>query len=112
MPPLRRTKPRRKAHRKNKAAAKPRRRLHQTAIVTTRRGKRQLPLTDRQYEVLRLVWQGKPNWEIGEQLQISRRTVEVHRAALMKRARVHNAAQLLRWAVFNKLVPAQPRKVA
>jgi hypothetical protein len=30
----------------------------------------------------------------------------------MKRAKVHNAAQLLRWAVFNKLVPARPHKVA
>jgi DNA-binding CsgD family transcriptional regulator len=59
-----------------------------------------------------MVWQGMPNWEIGEQLKISRRTVEVHRASLMKRAKVHNAAQLLRWAVFNKLVPARPHKVA
>jgi DNA-binding CsgD family transcriptional regulator len=59
-----------------------------------------------------MVWQGMPNWQIGQRLKISRRTVEVHRAGLMKRAGVHNAAQLLRWAVFRKLVPARPRKVA
>ena len=86
-------------------------RLRRTSL--TRRGRQpQLPLTERQQQVLTMVWQGMPNREIGKRLRISRRTVEVHRAALMKRAGVHNAAQLLRWAIEQKLVPARPRQVA
>ena len=55
-----------------------------------------LSLTARQKEILRLVAQGYTNREIGEQLDISVRTVEVHRFNLMRRLRVRNVAQLLR----------------
>ncbi len=55
-----------------------------------------LSLTSRQKEILRLVAQGHTNREIGEQLDISVRTVEVHRFNLMRRLRVRNVAQLLR----------------
>ena len=53
-------------------------------------------LTARQKEILRLVAQGYTNREIGEQLDISVRTVEVHRFNLMRRLQVRNVAQLLR----------------
>ncbi len=62
-------------------------------------------LTDRQKEILRLVAQGHTNREIGEQLDISTRTVEVHRFNLMRRLRVRNVAQLLRQGLILRLLP-------
>lgn len=61
-------------------------------------------LTARQKEILRLVAQGHTNREIGEQLNISVRTVEVHRFNLMRRLRVRNVAQLLRQAMTLRLI--------
>ncbi len=63
-----------------------------------------LSLTSRQKEILRLVAQGHTNREIGEQLNISVRTVEVHRFNLMRRLRVRNVAQLLRQAMLLRLI--------
>ncbi len=62
-------------------------------------------LTTRQKEILRLVAQGYTNREVGEQLDISVRTVEVHRFNLMRRLRVRNVAQLLRQAIALQLIP-------
>lgn len=62
-------------------------------------------LTPRQKEILRLVAQGLTNREIAEHLEISVRTVEVHRFNLMRRLRVRNVAQLLRQALAQRLLP-------
>ncbi|MGB0910539.1 MAG: response regulator transcription factor [Nitrospirales bacterium] len=62
-------------------------------------------LTTRQKEILRLVAQGYTNREVGERLDISVRTVEVHRFNLMRRLRVRNVAQLLRQAIALQLIP-------
>ncbi len=64
-----------------------------------------LSLTARQKEVLHFVAQGHTNREIGEQLDISVRTVEVHRFNLMRRLRVRNVAQLLRQGMLLRLIP-------
>ena len=56
-------------------------------------------LTPRQREILRLVSIGHTNREIAEMLEISVRTVEVHRFNLMRRLNVRNVAQLLRRAL-------------
>lgn len=65
-------------------------------------------LTSRQKEILRLVAQGLTNREIGQRLDISVRTVEVHRFNLMRRLRVRNVAQLLRQAIALKIIPKGP----
>lgn len=62
-------------------------------------------LTPRQGEILRLVAQGLTNREIASHLEISVRTVEVHRFNLMRRLRVRNVAQLLRQALVMRLLP-------
>ena len=62
-------------------------------------------LTPRQKEILRLVAQGLTNREIAEHLEISVRTVEVHRFNLMRRLKVRNVAQLLRQALILRLLP-------
>jgi DNA-binding NarL/FixJ family response regulator len=56
-------------------------------------------LTPRQRDILRLVSIGHTNREIANMLQISVRTVEVHRFNLMRRLNVRNVAQLLRRAL-------------
>ena len=56
-------------------------------------------LTEREQEILQLIWTGLKNREIGSRLKISVKTVEAHRANMMKKIRVSNAAQLLKSAI-------------
>ena len=53
-------------------------------------------LTEREQQVLNLIWNGLKNREIGEQLRISHKTVEAHRANMMKKLRTTNTPQLLK----------------
>lgn len=53
-------------------------------------------LTDREREVLQLIVNGRSNKETGRQLNISPRTVEVHRARVMQKLDAKNAADLIR----------------
>ena len=53
-------------------------------------------LTAREREVYRLVAAGHQNREIGAQLGISPRTVEVHKARIMEKLDCHSLAELLR----------------
>lgn len=52
-------------------------------------------MTSREREVLSLLANGKKNPEIAEQLSISIKTVEKHRASLMSKLGVHSIAELL-----------------
>lgn len=54
-------------------------------------------LTGRQRQVLMLIAQGMNNQEIAEELGLSRRTVEAHRARLMRASGVRNGAELMVW---------------
>jgi DNA-binding NarL/FixJ family response regulator len=56
-------------------------------------------LTQREREVLKFIAQGKTNAEIADTLNISVRTVETHRANIMKKVDVKTAAELVRFAV-------------
>jgi two-component system NarL family response regulator len=60
-------------------------------------------LTDRQKEVLRLIAQGCSAKEIANRLNISVRTAEFHRAAIMDRLKLHSTAMMTRYAVENGL---------
>jgi two-component system nitrate/nitrite response regulator NarL len=62
------------------------------------------PLTDRQIEVLRLISQGMSAKEIANQLNISVRTAEFHRAAIMDRLKLHSTAMMTRYAVEHGIV--------
>jgi DNA-binding NarL/FixJ family response regulator len=53
-------------------------------------------LTAREKEILELIWNGLKNREMGKHLQISVKTVEAHRANMMRKLRVTNAALLLK----------------
>ena len=56
-------------------------------------------LTERQQEVLRQVAQGKNTKEIAHGLKLSVKTIESHRAQLMKRLNIHDVAGLVRYAI-------------
>ncbi len=56
-------------------------------------------LTERQIEVLRLIAQGCSAKEIAAKLNISVRTAEFHRAAIMDRLKLHSTAMMTRYAV-------------
>ena len=66
-------------------------------------------LTDRQREVLHLAARGHTNTEIARRLKISKRTVEAHRAGLMKRLGIKSYAGLIRYAIQRRASLMTPR---
>jgi DNA-binding NarL/FixJ family response regulator len=64
-------------------------------------------LTPRQREVLQLVAEGRSTKQIAFALEVSVKTVETHRAALMERLDIRDTASLVVYAVRNGLVSAE-----
>jgi DNA-binding NarL/FixJ family response regulator len=60
-------------------------------------------LTARQREVLRMIALGSSAKDIANQLNISVRTAEFHRAAIMQRLGLRSTAQMTRYAIANNL---------
>jgi DNA-binding NarL/FixJ family response regulator len=56
-------------------------------------------LTDREFEILQLIGQGKGTRQIAEQLHLSVKTVEVHRVNIKTKLKVNSASELIRFAV-------------
>jgi len=61
-------------------------------------------LTKRQQEILKLFAEGKTCNEVGAVLGLSTKTVETHRAAMMRRTDCHSIAELVRFGLRNGLV--------
>lgn len=61
-------------------------------------------LTPREVEVLRLVAQGCTNQEIADQLTVSIKTVQTHRANVMEKLDLRDITHLVRFAVRHKLI--------
>ena len=61
-------------------------------------------ISSREYEVLKLICQGLSNAEIAERLFISQRTVEGHRARLLKKTNTKNSVSLIMYALKNGLI--------
>jgi|CXWL01.1.fsa_nt_gi DNA-binding NarL/FixJ family response regulator len=101
-----------KATKKTAKAEKPTKLVKSAKVVKTVKALKAMKreatghsITPRQKEILRLVARGLTNREIAGQLDISVRTVEVHRFNLMRRLRVRNVAQLIREALLTGLLP-------
>ena len=62
-------------------------------------------ITTRESQILRQVARGRTNRTIAASLDISVRTVEVHRFNMMRRLKVRNVAQLLRQSLQLGLLP-------
>jgi len=65
------------------------------------------PLTTREREVLQLVAEGRLNKQIAVVLGIAERTVEAHRANIMKKLNLRDRAGLVRYAVRKGIVSAE-----
>jgi len=61
-------------------------------------------LTSRQCEIVQLLAEGKSSKEISSLLGLSVKTVETHRANIMRRLRCHSVADLVRYAVRNNII--------
>ncbi|HYA27840.1 MAG TPA: response regulator transcription factor [Acidobacteriota bacterium] len=61
-------------------------------------------LSDREFEVLKLIAQGTAPRDICIQLCISPRTVSTYRARLLQKLKFKNNAQLVQYAITNKLI--------
>jgi DNA-binding NarL/FixJ family response regulator len=63
-------------------------------------------LSTREREILRLVAQGGTNKSVAAELGVSTRTVETHRAAIMRKLRAASTAELVRYAIRNGIIEA------
>ena len=63
-------------------------------------------LTPREREIVQLLAEGKSNKEVGAALGISIKTVETHRATTMRKLRMDSFADLVRYAIRNKIIAA------
>jgi DNA-binding NarL/FixJ family response regulator len=62
-------------------------------------------LSDREFEVLRLLATGLGPTEIGAQLHLSVKTVSTHKARILEKLELGSTADLVRYAMEHKLVP-------
>ena len=70
--------------------------IREQAAHQARRAERMALLTPREQEVMALVVAGKANKVIAIDLSISERTVELHRARIMKKMQARSLAELMR----------------
>jgi two-component system, NarL family, response regulator NreC len=62
-----------------------------------------ITLTQREIDVLRLLARGLTNRQIADELALSTRTVETHRANLMAKLDLHSRVELMRYAAEHRL---------
>lgn len=62
--------------------------------------------TTREREIIQLLAEGHSNKEVAEKLGISVKTVETHRAAIMRKLGLHSIGELVRYAIRNHMIKA------
>lgn len=81
--------------------------LAEKLIVDFERGSDRPPhetLSDREFEVMCLIASGKSITEIAELLSLSDKTISTYRARLLEKIGIQTNAELVRYAIQNKLV--------
>ena len=66
--------------------------------------KQDIPLSEREMEVLKHMSEGLSNKQIADQLFISIRTVETHKHNLMKKLNIYSTAELVIYAIQNNII--------
>lgn len=61
-------------------------------------------LTSRELQILKLLAEGKSNKQIGAAFDVSVRTVEAHRASLMRKLDLHSLRDLIYFAIRHRIV--------
>jgi len=64
------------------------------------------PITQREREIIQLLAEGRSNKECASALGVSVKTVEAHRANIMRKLHLRSASDLVRYAVRNNIVQA------
>lgn len=62
--------------------------------------------TRREREIIQLLAEGSSNKEVADKLGISVKTVETHRAAIMRKLGLHSIGELVRYAIRNHIIEA------
>lgn len=62
-------------------------------------------LSDREYQVLRMIASGRAVSQIAEDLSLSVKTVSTYRARILDKMEMKNNAELMRYAMRHRLVP-------
>jgi DNA-binding NarL/FixJ family response regulator len=81
--------------------------IGEAAAASLLQAKEGLPhesLSDREFEVLRLLVEGLGPTEIGERLHLSVKTVSTHKTRILEKLNVKSTAELVRYALENRLV--------
>jgi RNA polymerase sigma factor (sigma-70 family) len=89
------------------ASATPASNVHET-VNTSSLAQALRVLTPREVEVLRLVAEGRTNQEIADQLTLSIKTVQTHRANVMEKLDLRDITHLVRFAVYHRLIAPDP----
>src|SRR3989440_4388885 len=74
--------------------------------TTTKSAAAEETLSSREREILRLVARGGTNKSVAAELGVSTRTVETHRAAIMRKLHASSTAELVRYAIRNGIIEA------
>jgi DNA-binding NarL/FixJ family response regulator len=61
-------------------------------------------LTSREREIVQLLAEGRSNKQIAQRLDLSVKTVETHRAAVMRKLELRSLADLVRFAIRNQII--------
>nr|WP_281433012.1 LuxR C-terminal-related transcriptional regulator [Microvirga terrestris] len=77
--------------------------LLDTLLDRRKRGRRQI-LTPRERSVVQLIAEGNTNKSIGAMLGVSLKTIETHRAAAMRKLGLHTTADIVLYAVKNRMI--------
>ena len=64
------------------------------------------PLSPRERQVVQLVAEGKSSKEVADALGISLKTVETHRANVLRKLKLRSVTELVRYAVRNNIIEA------
>jgi DNA-binding NarL/FixJ family response regulator len=67
-------------------------------------------LSDREFQVFKAIVAGKTVTDIANELNLSVKTVSTHKARILEKMNMHTAAELIRYAIKNRLVddPERP----
>lgn len=63
-------------------------------------------LRPREREILQLLAEARTSKEVAVKLGVSAKTVDAHRANIMRKLNVHSVAELVRYAIRNKIIEA------
>jgi DNA-binding NarL/FixJ family response regulator len=80
------------------------RRFEQQATGSEKEGRADAALTAREREIIQLLAEGRSNKEVASDLSISIKTVETHRASIMRKLNLDSLSDLVRYAIRNKII--------